>query len=188
MDGRRRHGLDPARYFIVIPNMFGNGLSTSPNNMPALSDHGKFLSGTIYDNAVQQQRLLSELFGATERICFSAVGWSMGGQQALHWGAVFPDRVDCIAPICASAKTSVHNFVFLESVKAALTADPAFSDGWFAQRPERGLRAVARAYAAWAVSLVSIARSCTRSLAFKTVEDFLQQAWMPTCCGGTPTT
>ena len=24
--------LDPARWFIVIPNMFGNGLSTSPSN------------------------------------------------------------------------------------------------------------------------------------------------------------
>ena len=27
-----QHALDPDRYFIVIPNMFGNGLSTSPSN------------------------------------------------------------------------------------------------------------------------------------------------------------
>ena len=27
-----QHCLDPTRYFIVIPNMFGNGLSTSPSN------------------------------------------------------------------------------------------------------------------------------------------------------------
>ena len=26
------HCLDPSRYFIVIPNMFTNGLSTSPSN------------------------------------------------------------------------------------------------------------------------------------------------------------
>ena len=167
--------LDPARYFIVIPNMFGNGLSTSPSNMSAPSDHGRFPAVTIYDNVVQQQRLLSERFGV-ERIKL-AVGWSMGGQQAFHWGAAFPDRVDCIAPICASAKTSVHNFVFLESVKAALTADPAFSDGWFAQKPERGLRAVARAYAAWAVSPGFYREKLYERLGFKTVEDFLQQAW-----------
>ena len=27
-----QHALDPTKYFIVIPNMFGNGLSTSPSN------------------------------------------------------------------------------------------------------------------------------------------------------------
>ena len=27
--------LDPNRYFIVVPNMFGNGLSTSPSNAAA---------------------------------------------------------------------------------------------------------------------------------------------------------
>ena len=27
--------LDPDKYFIIIPNMFGNGLSSSPSNTPA---------------------------------------------------------------------------------------------------------------------------------------------------------
>jgi hypothetical protein len=27
--------LDPEKYFIIIPNMLGNGLSSSPSNMPA---------------------------------------------------------------------------------------------------------------------------------------------------------
>jgi homoserine O-acetyltransferase len=26
--------LDPARYFVIVPNMLGNGLSSSPSNMP----------------------------------------------------------------------------------------------------------------------------------------------------------
>jgi homoserine O-acetyltransferase len=26
--------LDPAKYFIIIPNMLGNGLSSSPSNTP----------------------------------------------------------------------------------------------------------------------------------------------------------
>ena len=26
--------LDPSKYFIVVPNMLGNGLSSSPSNMP----------------------------------------------------------------------------------------------------------------------------------------------------------
>lgn len=31
---REGMALDPTRYFIVVPNMFGNGLSSSPSNTP----------------------------------------------------------------------------------------------------------------------------------------------------------
>ena len=34
--------LDPARYFIIIPNLFGNGLSSSPSNTPAPYDRARF--------------------------------------------------------------------------------------------------------------------------------------------------
>src|ERR1700749_1002682 len=37
--------LDPTRWFIVIPDMFGNGLSSSPSNA---SDYPSLV--TIYDN------------------------------------------------------------------------------------------------------------------------------------------
>ena len=51
-----------------------------------------------------------------------------------------------------SAKTSRHNIVFLEGVKAALTADAAWKDGWYDEQPWRGLRAAARVYAGWGFS------------------------------------
>jgi pimeloyl-ACP methyl ester carboxylesterase len=44
----------------------------------------------------------------------------MGAQQAFHWAALFPDRIERIAPICGSAKTSAHNFVFLEQCIRAI--------------------------------------------------------------------
>src|SRR5215475_11047574 len=53
-----RHCLDPSRYFIVIPNMFTNGLSTSPSNY----EGGLFPEVTTYDNVTQQRRLMNELF------------------------------------------------------------------------------------------------------------------------------
>jgi homoserine O-acetyltransferase/O-succinyltransferase len=34
--------LDPAKYFIVIPNMLGNGLSSSPSNTPPPYDRARF--------------------------------------------------------------------------------------------------------------------------------------------------
>src|SRR5918911_2077979 len=55
--------LDPARYFIIIPNMFGNGLSSSPSNTPSPYDRARFPRVTAYDNVQAQHRLASEKFG-----------------------------------------------------------------------------------------------------------------------------
>ena len=92
--------LDSSRYFIVIPNMFGNGLSTSPSNV----EGGITPQFTHVDNVTIQRRMLEEVFGI--RRLALAYGWSMGAQQALHWGALFPDAVERILAICGTAKTT----------------------------------------------------------------------------------
>src|SRR3954451_20319384 len=51
--------LDPSRYFIVIPNMFGNGLSSSPSNTPPPHDRARFPHVTMYDNVEAQHRLIT---------------------------------------------------------------------------------------------------------------------------------
>jgi homoserine O-acetyltransferase len=101
----------------------------------------------------------------------------MGAQQAFHWAALFPERVEKIAAICGSAKTSPHNFVFLEGVKAALTADPAWQDGWFATQPVRGFQAMGRVYAGWGLSQAFYREEVWRTLGFSSLEDFLVASW-----------
>jgi homoserine O-acetyltransferase len=167
--------LDPSRYFIVIMNKFGNGLSSSPSNTPPPFDRGRYPHFTMADNVRVQQRLLQEVFGI-ERVCL-VYGFSMGAQQAFHWGALFPDRVERIAPICGSAKTSPHNFVFLEGVKAALTADPAWQDGWFETPPTRGFQAMGRVYAGWGLSQAFYREETWRKIGFASLEDFLIGGW-----------
>src|SRR4051812_26765049 len=51
--------LDPAKYFIVIPNMFGNGLSSSPSNTPSPFDGSRYPHFTVYDNVMCQHRLVT---------------------------------------------------------------------------------------------------------------------------------
>lgn len=80
--------LDPKRYFIIVPNLLGNGLSSSPSNTPAPFDGAKFPHVTIYDNVKLQYRLATEKFGI-EKIAL-VVGWSMGGLQSFQWGHVSP--------------------------------------------------------------------------------------------------
>jgi homoserine O-acetyltransferase len=141
--------LDPARVFVLVPNLFGNGVSSSPSNHPTQGG-AEFPHVTLFDNVVCHKRLLEERWGV-ERITL-ALGWSMGAQQAYHFAALFPDRVRSLLAVCGSAKTSPHNWVFLEGVKAALLADPTFRDGRYDRPPERGLAAFGRVYAGWAYS------------------------------------
>ncbi|HEX2290587.1 MAG TPA: hypothetical protein VHH53_10450, partial [Pseudonocardiaceae bacterium] len=67
--------LDPTKYFIIIPNMLGNGLSSSPSNTPPPYDRARFPHVTVYDNVSVQHRLLTEHFGI-ERLEL-VTGWSM---------------------------------------------------------------------------------------------------------------
>ncbi len=163
--------LDPASYFIIVPNMFGNGLSSSPSNTPQPYDRAGFPPVTLYDNIMCQHRLVTEQFGI-ERLAL-VTGFSMGAMQTFHWGALFPDMVERILPWCGSAKTSRHNFVFLEGVKAALTADDAWHGGWYDTPPTKGLRALARVYSGWVVSQAFYREECYLQLGAASIEDFL---------------
>jgi homoserine O-acetyltransferase len=172
---RPGRALDPERYFIVIPNMLTNGLSSSPSNAGPPHDRGRFPNVTVADNVRLQHRLLTERFGI-DRIAL-VYGWSMGGQQAYHWGALFPDMVERIAVVCGSARTTPHNIVFLEGIKYALMADPAWRDGYFQEQPVRGLRAMGRIYAGWALSQAFYREELFRQIGFSSLEDFLIVGW-----------
>ena len=138
--------LDPTRWFIIQPDMFGNGLSSSPSNTqgyPALV--------TAWDNVKAQRRLLQQRFGVERVAC--VYGWSMGGQQAYHWAAAFPECVERIVVVCGSARTAAHNQVFLRGLLAVLEAAPEhLGHGRFSAEPAAAIRAFARIYAGWALS------------------------------------
>lgn len=163
--------IDPARHFIVSVNLFGNGFSSSPSNTPPPFDGPRFPNVTLYDNVACQHRLLTEKFGI-ERIALVA-GWSMAGCQSYQWAAQFPDMVKAIVPFCASARTSPHNIVFLEGVRAALQADAHWNDGDYRTPPEKGLRAFGRVYAGWAFSQTFYREHLYRKLGFETAEELL---------------
>jgi homoserine O-acetyltransferase len=137
--------LDPAKLFIVVPNLLGNGLSSSPSNTPAPFDGPAFPDVSLYDNVICQHRLVTEHL-SIDRLRL-VVGFSMGAQQAFQWGALYPDMVEAIAPICGSARTSAHNAVLLQGAKAALISAADFHDGWYTTSPVRALQAFCRVYA-----------------------------------------
>ncbi|MFT5113506.1 MAG: homoserine O-acetyltransferase, partial [Parasphingorhabdus sp.] len=163
--------IDPARHFIVSINLFGNGYSSSPSNTSGPADGGNFPLVTLHDNIHCQQRLLEEQFGIEEVLLVT--GWSMAGCQSFQWAAQFPDRVKNIVPFCASAKTSPHNYVFLEGAKAALQADAAYRGGFYDSPPQTGLKAFGRVYAGWAYSQTWYRDKLHRHFGLDSAEDVL---------------
>jgi homoserine O-acetyltransferase len=138
--------LDPTRWFIVIPNMFSNGLSSGAAETP---DYPAVVSG--WDLIQSQRRMLAELWGITRLA--AVYGFSMGAQQAYHWAALCPEMVQRAFVLCGSARTAVHNRVFLSGLLRTLEAAPEhLGGGRFSAEPRASLRAFGHIYAGWALS------------------------------------
>jgi homoserine O-acetyltransferase len=118
----------------------------------------------------------------------------MGAGQTYQWATSYPDFMDIAVPFCGSAKTSLHNQVFLEGVKSALLAARKNSsagsceDGvllagekyrtWTAEEKEAGLKAFGRVYAGWGFSQAFYREKLYESvLGFKDLEDFMKNFW-----------
>jgi homoserine O-acetyltransferase len=138
--------LDPTRWFVVVPDMFSNGRSSSASQQ---QDYPAVV--TPADNVRAQQRLLAEHFGV-EQVA-AVYGFSMGGIQAYHWASLFPDRVERAIVVCGSARTADHNKVFLSGLLRVLEAAPEhLGGGRFSAEPRATLRAFAHVYAGWGLS------------------------------------
>lgn len=167
--------LDPARHFIVVPNMLGNGLSSSPSNSRPPFDGPRFPRLGVRDNVAVQHALIVDHLGIDHLRLVA--GNSMGAGQAFQWSVSHPEQVGALLAVCGSARTSRHNWVFLEGVKAALQADAAWRGGWYERQPTAGLRAAARVYAGWGFSQAFYRDETWRGLGFSSLEDFLVGFW-----------
>ncbi|MFC5466215.1 alpha/beta fold hydrolase [Lederbergia graminis] len=167
--------LDPRKYFIIIPNLLGNGLSSSPSNTPPPYDRANFPQVTIYDNVTLQHRLVKEKFGI-EKIAL-VVGWSMGAIQSFQWAASYPDMVERIAPFCGGAKTWPQTYVVLDGMKAALMAAIGFDTSKLKELTSEHMRAVGRVYAGWGTSQTFYKQELYRELGFNSLEAFAVGVW-----------
>ncbi|WP_411379749.1 alpha/beta fold hydrolase [Pseudomonas sp. MPB26] len=168
--------LDSEKYFIIVPNAFGNGLSSSPSNTAPPQNGNRFPHVTIHDNVVQQHRLVTELFGIQK--IRMATGWSLGGTQAFEWACAFPDMVERLFTFQSAARTSRHLYVFFDSVRAAIELDADFREGFYTLPPQRGLRVAARVYAALGLSQAFFRdRLDETALGYASIEDFLIDFW-----------
>lgn len=167
--------LNPKDYFIIIPNMFCNGVSSSPSNTIEPLNGPNFPLITIQDNVTAQHNLVTNFFGI-EKIKL-VVGWSMGGQQAYQWATQYPDMVENIAAMCAHAKTSGHTHVFLEGMYAALTSDLNWNEGNYKEQPNAGKTTMAMAWAGWALGQNWFREKLYLNDGYKSPQEVLDKLW-----------
>ena len=177
-----------SKYHVIIVAMLGNGESASPSNKQFFPEPGEL---RYQDQIHAQYRLLTEHL-KVEKL-EAVIGFSMGGQQAYHWAVMYPDFIKRIVVICSSARTSPHNYAFLEGPINALTSSidyiaframkekVARGEDVGAKlrevKPKRGLRALTRAYGAWLTSTTWFRERYwgqrEGGLGFKSVEEWM---------------
>ncbi len=138
--------IDTSRYFVICSNVLGSCYgSTGPSSLDPRTGRAygmRFPVVTIRD-MVHAQRKLVEHLGVRQLAL--VVGGSIGGQQALEWAVSYPELVQKVAVVAATAALTAQAIAFSEVGRQAIMLDPRWMRGDYApgQGPDVGL-AVAR--------------------------------------------
>jgi homoserine O-acetyltransferase len=127
--------LDPAKYFIILPDGIGHGGSSKPSD-------GLRMSFPRYDYADMveaQHALVSQGLGVQRlRLIF---GTSMGCMHGFLWAETWPDAAQAVMPMaCLPVEIAGRNRLWRKMSIDAIKADPAWNGGDYAQPPLQGLR------------------------------------------------
>jgi homoserine O-acetyltransferase len=125
--------LDPARWYVIIPDGLGRGQSTKPSDgmRARFPRYG-------YGDVVSAQHLLVGKLGV-DRLR-AVVGTSMGGMQAWMWAERWPDMMDAVMPIaCQPIAISGQNLLFRRILTEAIRNDPSWNGGDYTTPPRAWL-------------------------------------------------
>ncbi|MSR15536.1 MAG: alpha/beta fold hydrolase [Gammaproteobacteria bacterium] len=165
--------LDPSKYFIIVINQLGNGVSTSPNNTAGTGGRGGFPKIRIGDDVRAQHQLITARFGLKSLAL--VVGGSMGAQQTYEWAVRYPEMVKRAAAIAGTAKNTEHDFLFGQSLIDAITSDPGWRNGWYESHEEvrAGLIRHAGIWSVMGLCTEFYKQEIWRGLGFSSVPDFM---------------
>jgi homoserine O-acetyltransferase len=118
--------VDSSKYFAILVDSIGNGISTSPSN--SLSQPGmRFSKFTIRDMVESEHRLVTDVLGLAH--LHAVMGLSMGGMQVFEWAVVYPDFMDVTIPMAGSPQSTSYDKLLWTSELDAIELDPAWNKG-----------------------------------------------------------
>ena len=130
--------LDPARYYIILPDNMGHGASSKPSD----GLHARFPHYAYADMVEAQHQLLSKGLGVDQLRLI--LGTSMGCMHAFMWGELHAASVAVLMPLaCLPVQIAGRNRLWRRMIIDAITSDPAWQNGEYKSEPLEGLRAAA---------------------------------------------
>jgi homoserine O-acetyltransferase/O-succinyltransferase len=130
--------LDPARYYIILPDNIGHGRSSKPSD----GARARFPHYAYADMVAAQYQLLTRGLGV-ERLRL-ILGTSMGCMHAFMWGELHADRVDALMPLaCLPVQIAGRNRMWRRLIIDSISGDPAWQGGDYRSEPVAGLRGAA---------------------------------------------
>jgi homoserine O-acetyltransferase/O-succinyltransferase len=124
---------DSGKYFLILVEAIGNGITTSPSNS-RLQSLDKFPQFSIRD-MVESEYLLATMVLHLPHL-HAVMGISMGGMQAFTWAAVHPNFMDCAIAMAGSIQSTSYDKLLWTSQIDAIELDPEWNHG----HPTRPLR------------------------------------------------
>ena len=122
--------LDPAKYFIIIPDALGAGKSSKPSD----GLKGKYPRYNYDDMVLAQYRLVTEGLGIKHLRLI--IGNSMGGMHTWIWGVTYPGFMDALVPMASQpTEMSGRNWMMRRLLIEAVRRDPDYRDGDYATPP-----------------------------------------------------
>jgi homoserine O-acetyltransferase len=126
--------LDPAKYFIILPDNIGHGGSSKPSD----GLRAKFPHYDYDDMVRAQHRLLTQ--GLKVDGLRLLMGTSMGCMHAFVWGEAHPGFARALMPLaCQPVQIAGRNRLWRKMLMDAITTDPAWQGGDYTAQPVRGL-------------------------------------------------
>ena len=119
--------FNPSDYFIICANILGSHYgSTNPLSVNPTTGQPYYLAFpelTVRDFVKAHELLAHELGIDTIAIL---IGGSLGGQQALEWSILAPQKIKNLIVLATNAQHSPWGIAFNESQRMAITSDRTF--------------------------------------------------------------